>query len=495
KSYVDNSVTELGDTPLTFGANEGEDTARRLGDRLDIVGEEGAEGDSNIITKITNEETLELALNDDLKIGNSITVGDTFIDGDSVTTNNLTVNENLTVEGETRLGDNFFVTNEGNVTYDGDITEGNHITNKSYVDNSVTELGDTPLIFAGDSGESFERRLGETANVKGGAEGDLTEGNIGVVADGEDTLNVQLAENIDLGEDGSLTINETLIDGNQVTTNNVTVNETLTVEGDTFLNENLTVAGNTTINENLTVEGTTQLGDNFFVTNEGNVTYDGDITEGNHITNKQYVDNSVTELGDTPLTFGANEGEDTERRLGDRLDIVGEADDEGHSNIITKVTDEETLELALNADLNVDNSITVGETFIDGDSITTNNMTVNENLTVEGDTHLGDHFSIVNNEAYYDGPITEGDHITNKSYVDNSVTELGDTPLTFGANEGEDTARRLGDRLDIVGEEGAEGDSNIITKITNEETLELALNDDLKIGNSITVGDTFIDGD
>ncbi|WKD27605.1 YadA-like family protein [Halomonas sp. KG2] len=518
KTYVDNSVTELGDTPLTFGANEGEDTERRLGDRLDIVGEADDEGHSNIITKVTDEETLELALNADLNVDNSITVGETFIDGDSITTNNMTVNENLTVAGETRLGDNFFVNNEGNVTYTGDITEGDHITNKSYVDNSVTELGDTPLTFAGDSGESFERRLGETANVKGGAEGGLTEGNIGVVADGEDTLNIQLAENIDLGEDGSLTINETLIDGDQVITNNMTVNENLTVEGDTFLNENLTVAGNTTINENLTVEGDTYLGDSFSVVNN-EAHYDGPITDETHITNKQYVDNSVSEVADTPLTFGANEGEDTERRLGDRLDIVGEADDEGHSNIITKVTDEETLELALNADLNVDNSITVGETFIDGDSITTNNMTVNENLTVEGDTflnenlyvdgsttinenltvegdtHLGDHFSIVNNEAYYDGPITEGDHITNKSYVDNSVTELGDTPLTFGANEGEDTERRLGDRLDIVGEADDEGHSNIITKVTDDETLELALNADLNVDNSITVGETFIDGD
>ncbi|WP_345382418.1 hypothetical protein, partial [Actinomycetospora straminea] len=303
--------------------------------------------------------------------------------------------------------------------------------------NSVTELGDTPLTFAGDSGESFERRLGEQTNVKGGAEGGLTEGNIGVVADGEDTLNIQLAENIDLGEDGSLTINETLIDGNQITTNNVTVNETLTVEGDTFLNENLTVAGSTTINENLTVEGDTYLGDSFSIVNN-EAFYDGPVTEGDHITNKSYVDNSVTELGDTPLTFGANEGDDSERRLGDRLDIVGEEDAEGDSNIITKLTDEETLELALNDDLKIGNSITVGDTFLDGDSITTNNMMVNENLTVQGETRLGDNF-FVNNEGNvtYTGDITEGDHITNKSYVDNSVTELGDTPLTFAGDSGE----------------------------------------------------------
>ncbi|WAM51433.1 hypothetical protein L0520_14340, partial [Vreelandella venusta] len=379
-------------------------------------------------------------------------------------------------------------TNEGNVTYDGDITEGNHITNKQYVDNSVTELGDTPLTFGANEGEDTERRLGDRLDIVGEAD-DEGRSNIITKVTNEETL--ELALNADLNVDNSITVGETFIDGDSVTTNNMTVNESLTVEGDTYLNENLYVDGSTTINENLTVEGTTQLGDNFFVNNEGNITYDGDVTENNHITNKQYVDNTVSEVADTPLTFGADEGEDTERRLGDRIDIVGEADDEGHRNIITKVTDEETLELALNADLNVDNSITVGETFIDGDSVTTNNMTVNESLTVEGITQLGDNF-LVNNEGNvtYDGDITENNHITNKSYVDNSVTKLGDTPLTFGADEGDDTERRLGDRLDIVGEAGDEGHSNIITKLSDDETLELALNDDLQVGNSITVSES-----
>ncbi|NYS46580.1 hypothetical protein HZS79_16700, partial [Halomonas zhaodongensis] len=361
----------------------------------------------------------------------------------------------------------------------------------------------TPLTFAGDSGESFERRLGEQTNVKGGAEGGLTEGNIGVVADGEDTLNIQLAENIDLGEDGSLTINETLIDGNQITTNNVTVNETLTVEGDTFLNENLTVAGSTTINENLTVEGTTQLGDNFFVNNEGNVTYDGDITENNHITNKQYVDNSVTELGDTPLTFGANEGDDSERRLGDRLDIVGEEDAEGDSNIITKLTDEETLELALNDDLKIGNSITVGDTFIDGDRITANNLTVsgetnlaNTLQVTEGAINVAENTTINmgDNQVTNVAAGTEGDHAVNLD----QLNELGDTPLTFAGDSGESFERRLGEQTNVKG--GAEGgltEGNIGVVADGEDTLNIQLAENIDLGEdgSLTINETLIDGD
>ncbi|QRL02630.1 YadA-like family protein [Vreelandella venusta] len=505
KTYVDGLGDDLVAEGLNFAGNDDVVIHKDLGEQLNIVGGmtdltadaasaenlrtvQNADGDlevqlSKSLTNLESVDSTTVNVTEELTVANNTTINE-----GGITTNNVDITENLTVAGETQLGDNFVVTNEGNVTYDGDITEGNHITNKQYVDNSVTELGDTPLTFGANEGEDTERRLGDRLDIVGEAD-DEGHSNIITKVTNEETL--ELALNADLNVDNSITVGETFIDGDSVTTNNMTVNESLTVEGDTYLNENLYVDGSTTINENLTVEGTTQLGDNFFVNNEGNITYDGDVTENNHITNKQYVDNTVSEVADTPLTFGADEGEDTERRLGDRIDIVGEADDEGHSNIITKVTDEETLELALNADLNVDNSITVGETFIDGDSVTTNNMTVNESLTVEGITQLGDNF-LVNNEGNvtYDGDITENNHITNKSYVDNSVTKLGDTPLTFGADEGDDTERRLGDRLDIVGEAGDEGHSNIITKLSDDETLELALNDDLQVGNSITVSES-----
>ncbi|PAU70304.1 beta strand repeat-containing protein, partial [Vreelandella alkaliphila] len=464
------------------------------------------EGQNIAITRDGNK--INVATADDVEFTNVNVTNQLDVAGDTNIGGNTTIAGDTIVQGDTFLGDNFKVVNN-EAFYDGAITEGDHITNKTYVDGLGDDLVAEGLNFAGNDGVEIHKDLGEQLNIVGGMT-DLT-------ADAASAENLRTVRNADGELEIQLSKNLTNLESVDSTTVNVT--EELTVANNTTINEGGITTNNVDITENLTVAGETKLGDNFVVNNDGNVTYTGDITEGDHITNKQYVDNSVTELGDTPLTFGANEGEDTERRLGDRLDIVGEADDEGHSNIITKVTDEETLELALNADLNVDNSITVGETFIDGDSITTNNMTVNENLTVEGDTHLnenlyvdgsttinenltvegdthlGDHFSIVNNEAYYDGPITEGDHITNKTYVDNSVTELGDTPLTFGANEGEDTERRLGDRLDIVGEADDEGHSNIITKVTDEETLELALNADLNVDNSITVGETFIDGD
>ena len=75
-----------------------------------------------------------------------------------------------------------------------------------------------PLTFAGDSGANVERKLGSTLNVKGGATGTLTDGNIGVVADAAtNTLNIKLAQKIDLGDNGSVKTGATKMDNSGIT--------------------------------------------------------------------------------------------------------------------------------------------------------------------------------------------------------------------------------------------------------------------------------------
>ncbi|UZA42282.1 YadA-like family protein [Moraxella bovis] len=90
-----------------------------------------------------------------------------------------------------------------------------------------------PITFAGDKGTNVERNLGETLNVKGNATGDLTDGNIGVEADGTDTLNIKLAKDVDLGKDGSLTIGDTKVNNSGLTiTNGPSVTKTGINAGD-----------------------------------------------------------------------------------------------------------------------------------------------------------------------------------------------------------------------------------------------------------------------
>ena len=78
-------------------------------------------------------------------------------------------------------------------------------TNKTNITNINNTIG-KGLNFGGDSGAVINKKLGEKLEIKGGASADLTDGNIGVVSDGT-KLNVKLKKDVNLGPDGSLTVN------------------------------------------------------------------------------------------------------------------------------------------------------------------------------------------------------------------------------------------------------------------------------------------------
>ena len=96
----------------------------------------------------------------------------------------------------------------------------NYTSGQAATEDQLAEVASTannPLTFAGDSGTPVARKLGETVNIVGGAAGTLTDGNIGVVADGTDTLTVKLAKDINLGATGSVTIGNTLVNTSGLT--------------------------------------------------------------------------------------------------------------------------------------------------------------------------------------------------------------------------------------------------------------------------------------
>ena len=75
-------------------------------------------------------------------------------------------------------------------------------TNITNINNTIAK----GLNFGGDSGADINKKLGEKLEIKGGASADLTDDNIGVVSDGT-KLNVKLKKDVNLGPDGSLTVN------------------------------------------------------------------------------------------------------------------------------------------------------------------------------------------------------------------------------------------------------------------------------------------------
>ena len=75
---------------------------------------------------------------------------------------------------------------------------------------------DDGLMFGGDSGDAIAKKLNTQLNIVGGADTTkLTGKNIGVVSDGK-KLTVKLAKDIDLGNDGSLTIGDMLLNNSGI---------------------------------------------------------------------------------------------------------------------------------------------------------------------------------------------------------------------------------------------------------------------------------------
>ena len=136
------------------------------------------------------------------------------------------VNGTLTTASVTKNGNGSDVTFNVNTTTietdgDGNATAENpsNLATAGDVTSAINKVRNMPLTFAGDTGKDVERKLGQKVNLVGG-ETDatkLSDGNIGVVADGNDKLEIKLAKDIKVNsvKAGDTTIN----------------NEGLTIEG------------------------------------------------------------------------------------------------------------------------------------------------------------------------------------------------------------------------------------------------------------------------
>ena len=165
---------------------------------------------------------------------------------------------------------------------------------------AVTSEMDKGVAYAGDvkaaaaAANKFTRKLGEQTNIVGGVTdaSKLADGNIGVVSNGTDTLNIKLAKDVKVD---SVTAGNTVINNNG-----------LTVGGNTYVTNNGINANNQTIT-NVASGGTTD-------SNAANI---GDVKTA--VTN---VTNALTAKG---LDFEGNDGaaNKVHRDLGTKLTIKG----------------------------------------------------------------------------------------------------------------------------------------------------------------------------
>ena len=181
-------------SPLTFTGNKNSDTGndgsqQKLGSSLHIGGglaNTAAASNSNIRTEVTDGKV-------DIQFADAPTFACTVSAPTFKAGSNTLDNTPMTVNGNT-------------------------VTNVNNAINQTAAQAFNPLKFDGDSGTTVERKLGTTLNVKGGATGTLTDNNIGVVADnGSNTLRLKLAQNVDLGNAGSLKTGNTTVNNNGLT--------------------------------------------------------------------------------------------------------------------------------------------------------------------------------------------------------------------------------------------------------------------------------------
>lgn len=327
------------------------------------------------------------------------------------------VNGTLTTASVTKNGNGSDVTFNVNTTTietdgDGNATAENpsNLATAGDVTSAINKVRNMPLTFAGDTGKGVERKLGQKVNLVGG-ETDatkLSDGNIGVVADGNDKLEIKLAKDIkvDSVKAGDTTIDQdglTIAGGPSITKKginaagnkitgvaagtddtdavnvsqlnkavnaaktgvkagkNTSIKETKGDNGESIYTIDAvdTSASVTSGSDALKVtKGTPALDDagNTTVTN-----YEIDLSDKTKDDIKKGVDahDIVTNKG---LTFTGDSGSTNVEKLGSTVAIKGD------DNITTEAADDK-VEVKLNKDIKVD-SVKAGDTTINNDGLT-----------------------------------------------------------------------------------------------------------------------------
>lgn len=205
---VKNAIGDV--TTLGFGIKTADNNTvqKNLGEVVQIVG-----SNSNITTKVVNGK-VAVDLNNNLDLGKtgSVKMGNTTVSKDGMTIVAPTVARTVVLSsaGLNNGGNKIINVKAGEADTDA--------VNVKQLNLANTTI-DKGLSFGGDSGDPVNRKLGETLTVKGGdtINADPATKNISVTANGEDTLTVRLAKDINLGETGSVTTGNTQVNNDGIT--------------------------------------------------------------------------------------------------------------------------------------------------------------------------------------------------------------------------------------------------------------------------------------
>ena len=537
---------------INFGGTTGSNNYA-LGDTINV------KGDSNIISE-TVAGGAQLKLADVLNVGQAAPVK---IDGDKGEVSGLS---NTTLGGSDFAKGKRAATEEQlNAAQDQlvNVLGGNAANNGGNI--SMTDIGGTgennihdaikavnatanlPLTFGGDSGKDVERKPGTKLNIVGGQTdaAKLSDGNIGVVANGSDKLEVKLAKDlaVDSVKAGDTTVNTDGVKvgdvnltkaglnngGNKITnvaagtddTDAVNVAQlnkaaaaakTEVVQGDNIVVTQDVGANGQTIykvatDKNLKVDSVTagdtvmnndgvKVGDDVALNKDGlkagdvNLTKAGLNNGGNKITNV---------AAGTDDTDAVNVSQLKQAAAASKTEVV-----QGKNIVVTQKTGDKgqtVYEVATDKDLDVD-SVKAGDTAVNTDGVKVgDDVALNKdglkagkvNLTKDGLDNAGNK---VTNVA--DGDINTNSkdavngsqlYATNQNVANNAATIA--KGINFGGTTGSNNYA-LGDTINV------KGDSNIISEtVAGGAQLKLADEISVKTVNADTfkAGDTVMNND
>ncbi|MCI7223600.1 YadA-like family protein, partial [Fusobacterium sp.] len=496
-----NAITNTG---LNFAANSGNNIHKNLGETLTIKGT-GTKADElysseNIKTKTNNDGFLEIMLDKDLK-SNSITVGEKGepgkdgVDGKIVVTDN-NGKETVVINGKDGSigltgpkgadGKDASATisvKDGTKGLDGNNgKDGESKTRIVYKkpDGNTEEVAtlNDGLKFKGDTDTVISKKLNQTLEIIGGADKDkLTDKNIGVIEkDGK--LEVKLAKNINLGNDGTITAGNTVINNSGITINN-------------------NADGAKTVS--LTNNGLNNGGNKITNVAPGEVS----STSKDAINGSQLYSVKTEAAKHTTVSVdGGNKGL-ADGKANANLILTETTNDAGGKHFDIKLSDKVTLGNATDKQITVDGetgTISIGDnTTISNGNAKFDKVKVNGiEGTITGLTNK--EWIIGKTEAVSGRAATEDQLKTVETGLNSKITNINSDlikkGLNFAGNSGE-VHKNLGDKFAIKGS-GTKADEqysseNIKTKIDKDGNLEIMLDKDLK-ANNITVGEKGADG-
>ena len=440
-------------TTKGFGltAQDGKSVKKPLGETVEVVGKDG-----NISTEV-DEGKVKIALSKDITV-DSVTAGDTKIDKDGLKAGDVTVTKApITVNGKT-------------------------VNNVNEAINQTAKQAFSPLTFAGDTGKNVERKLGETVKLVGGETdtAKLSDGNIGVVADGTDKLEIKLAKDIKVDS---------------------------VKAGDTTINtDGLTIAGGPSI----TKSGIDAAGKKISNVGDGDVSKDSkDAINGSQLYNAVATTDlkpNTTGKIDTPVDgsklVNATTVANAINNSGWNV-TVNKDGGEAEGETVQKVSPGNTVTYIAGQNIKIKQdgmNFTISTTK-DLKAGAVNATTVNTTTINLGEGENSTPITVVSGKDA--APNLDGKTPNRMNFGGETIATLSDG-LKFGANIGDVYGAKLNSQINVKGADSNtnwsefDGGDNVMTNIDKSGNVRVGIKKNLKVesvtANKFTAGDTVIDG-